>query len=151
MKAIHFLSIIVVLAFMPQKSFAQPPALFALTHIYNESGAKATIYFRWGNTGPWGKFVIEKGMRGFLNYAYDNAAKTSPDLYVRMDVDTNGVKIVEHVLSRGQSPDDNSINHGHHFRIKQLTGTDTRYIEVIKPTNAKVRMTDARSSVPKMP
>lgn len=151
MKTIHFISLFVVLAFMPQNTFAQPPALFALTHISNESGAKATIYYRWGTTGPWGKFVIEKGKRGYLNYAYDNASKTSPELYIRMDVDTDGVKIVEHVLSRGQSPDDNSINHGHHFRIKQLQGTDTRYIEVIKPTTAKVRITDARSSIPNMP
>lgn len=104
-----------------------------------------------GGSSSWGKFVIDKGKRGYLNYAYDNAAKTSPDLYIRLDVDTDGVKIVEHVLSRGQSPDDNSVNHGHHFRIKQLAGTDTRFIEVIKPTNAKIRVTDARSSVPSVP
>lgn len=151
MKKIHYLGLLVVLAFMPQTSFAQPPSLFALTHISNESAARATIYYRWGTTGAWRKFVIEKGQRGYLNYAYDNASKTSPDLYIRLDVDTDGVKFVEHVLSRGQSPDDNSINYGHHFRIKQLQGTDTRFIEVIKPSDARVRITDARSSKPNVP
>lgn len=54
MKTTDFLTVIVALMLMPKYSFAQPPALFALTHIHNESAAKATIYYRWGNNGAWG-------------------------------------------------------------------------------------------------
>ncbi len=126
----------------------QPPALYGLSHIKNESAAKATTYYKWGN-GPWRKIVIEQGKSIAFAYPYDNASKSSPDLYIRIDVDTDGVKYVEHVVSRGQSPDDNSAKYGHRFMIKQLKGTDTRYIEAVT-NGAKVKVTDAKSTKPEV-
>ena len=124
----------------------QAPSTHALVHITNRSNARATVYFKWGN-GRWRKAIIEIGESHYFNYRYDGQSRRSPDLFVRLDVDTNGVKFVEHVLSRGASPDDNSTQYGHHFTIKQLTGTDTRYIEAAS-RGANVRVTDSNSSRP---
>ena len=125
---------------------AQPPSTHALVHLNNRSTARATVYFKWGN-GRWRRTVIERGASHYFNYRYDGQSRRSPDFFVRIDVDTSGVKFVEHVLSRGASPDDNSPRYGHHFTIKQLTGTDTRYIEAVT-RNATVRVTDVNSSRP---
>jgi opacity protein-like surface antigen len=125
---------------------AQPPSTHALLHLSNKSNAIATVYYKWGN-GKWKRAVIGIGQSYYFNYKYDGQSRHSPDFFVRLDVDTNGVRFVEHVLSRGQSPDDNSIQYGHHFVIKQLTGTDTRYIQAVT-TGARVRVTDINSSRP---
>jgi hypothetical protein len=125
---------------------AQPPSTHALVHLINRSNARATVYFKWGN-GRWRRTVIEIGQSHYFNHRYDGQSKRSPDFFVRIDVDTSGVRFVEHVLSRGQSPDDNSTRYGHHFTIKQLTGTDTRYIEAVT-RGATVRVTDINSSRP---
>jgi hypothetical protein len=134
---------------LPQVGTAQePPALYGLSHIRNESAAKATIYYKWGNS-PWKKVVIEQGKSMAFAYPYDGVSKISPDLYIRIDVDTDGVKYVEHVISRGQSPDDNSAKYGHTFAVKQLKGTDTRYITAVT-SGAKVKVTDANSTRPEV-
>jgi hypothetical protein len=125
---------------------AQPPTTHALVHLTNRSSARATVYFKWGN-GPWRRTIIEMGQSHYFNHRYDGESKRSPDFYVRLDVDTQGVRYVEHILSRGQSPDENSPRYGHHFTIKQLAGTDTRYIEAAT-NGAKVRVTDTNSSRP---
>ena len=143
-------SILAAVLLMSLASFAsvsaQAPSTHALIHIANRSNARATVYYKWGN-GRWKVAVIEIGRSYYFNYRYDGQSRRSPDFFVRIDVDTNGVKFVEHVLSRGQSPDDNSIRYGHHFVIKQLTGTDTRYIEAVT-RGATVRVTDINSSRP---
>jgi|GEM_PF-5244819 hypothetical protein len=125
---------------------AQPPRTHALVHLTNKSSARATVYFKWGN-GPWRKTIIEIGQRHWFNHRYEGQNKSSPNFYVRLDVDTQGVRYVEHILSRGQSPDEDSPSYGHHFTIMQLAGTDTRYIQ---PTTsgAKVTVTDTNSSRP---
>jgi len=125
---------------------AQPPTTHALVHLTNRSNARATVYFKWGN-GPWRRTIIEIGQSHYFNHRYDGQSKKSPDFFVRIDVDTDGVKFVEHILSRGQSPDDSSPRYGHHFTIKQLAGTDTRYIEAVTG-GARVRVTDTNSSRP---
>jgi len=125
---------------------AQAPSTHALIHLRNESTAKATVYFKWGN-GRWKRTVIEIGQSHYFNWPYNGQSRRSPDFFVRIDVDTNGVRFVEHVLSRGQSPDDNSMSYGHHFTIKQLGRTDTRYIEAVT-RGATVRVTDINSSRP---
>lgn len=124
----------------------EPPALFGLAHIGNESTAKATIYYRWG-TGAWRKVVVEKGAKMSFPYQYNGTSKTSPDLTIRLDADTDGVKFVEYKLSRGQSPDDNSLKFGHLFTLKQLKGTDTRFLEATTK-GATATMTDAKSTKP---
>lgn len=133
---------------MSQFAVAQePPALYGLTHIKNDSTAKATTYYKWGN-GAWKKVVIEKGQMMAFAWAYDGTSKRSPDLHIRIDVDTdNGARYVEHIVSRSQSPDDNSAKYGHQFAIKQTQGTNNRYIEAIT-AGANVRVTDANSSKP---
>ena len=128
-------------------SVSAQPATHALVHLSNRSNARATVYFKWGN-GRWRRTVIEIGASHYFNHRYDGVSRRSPDFFVRIDVDTNGVKFVEHVLSRGASPDDNSRRYGHHFTIRQLTGTDTRYIEAVTPRTATVRVTDVNSSRP---
>jgi len=133
---------------MSPASAQQPPATHALIHLSNVSNAKATVYYRWGG-GPWKRYVIEKGKAAYFNHRYDGNSQTSPPFYVRIDVDTDGVKYMEHLLSRGASPDDNSPKFGHHFRIKQLDGTDTRYIEPITK-GATVKVTDKNSSKPEV-
>lgn len=130
-------------------SGSQPPLTHALVHLTNRSNVRATVYFKWGN-GRWKKAVIGIGESHYFNYRYDGQSQRSPDFFVRIDVDTNGVKYVEHVLSRGASPDDNSSRYGHHFTIKQLTGTDTRYIQAVT-RGATVRVTDRNSSRPDVP
>ena len=125
---------------------AQAPSTHALIHLTNNSSARATVYFKWGN-GAWRRTIIEIGGSHYFNYRYDGQSKRSPNFYVRIDVDTNGVKIVEHLLSRGQSPDDSSSAYGHHFTIKQLNGTDTRYIQAVT-RGATVTVTDNNSSRP---
>lgn len=125
---------------------AQPPTTHALLHLTNRSTARATVYFKWGN-GPWKKTIIEIGQSHYFNYRYNGQSKRSPDFYLRLDVDTQGVRYVEHILSRGQSPDEDSSRYGHHFTIRQLTGTDTRYIQAAT-NGARVRVTDTNSSRP---
>jgi hypothetical protein len=127
---------------------AQAPSTHALLHIANRSNAIATVYYKWGS-GRWKRAVIGIGQSYYFNYRYDGQSRHSPDFYVRLDVDTNGVRFVEHVLSRGQSPDEDSPRYGHHFVIKQLTGTDTRYIQAETP-GARVRVTDTNSSRPEV-
>lgn len=136
---------ILALGVLSQAS-AQPPSLYGVAHIKNESVAVATTYYKWGN-GPWKKVVIAKGQSMAFAYAYDGNSKVSPTLYVRIDTDTDGVKYVEHTLTRGGSPDDNDGRYGHKFVIKQLQGTDTRYIDNVTP-GATVRVIDARSTKP---
>jgi hypothetical protein len=126
---------------------AQPPALYGVSWISNDSNAKCTVYYKWGKDGAWKKYVVEKGRTAYFSWAYDGGKKVSPDLYVRIDVDTNGAKYVEHILTRGQSPDNDSSKYGHHFSVKQLKGTDTRYIEAVT-RGAKVTVTDTRSTRP---
>lgn len=125
---------------------AQPPATHALIHIKNESNAIATLYFKWGN-GEWKRRVIEKERSAYFNWRYDGASQKSPDFIVRLDTDTQGVRYVEHELSRGASPDDNSPKYGHHFVIKQLPGTDTRYIDNVS-NKAVVKVTDKNARRP---
>ena len=127
---------------------AQAPTTHALLHIANRSNAVATVYYKWG-TGKWKRAVIGIGQSYYFNYRYDGQSKHSPDFFVRLDVDTNGVRFVEHVLSRSQSPDDSSMKYGHHFVIRQLAGTDTRYIQAETP-GARVRVTDTNSSRPEV-
>ena len=128
-------------------AFAQPPALFGVSHIKNESTATATLYYKWGkNSQTWKKYVLERGKAVYFPWKYDGPSNVSPDLVIRMDVDTDGVRFVEHILTRGASPDDNSPNYGHHFVVKQVSGTDTRYIDAVKPAGAKVTITDKNSS-----
>lgn len=150
MKGVRYLILAVVLSmsFMTSRpaSAWQPPSTHALIHLANNSNAQATVYFKWGN-GPWKRTVIPIGGRHYFNHRYDGQSRSSPDFFVRIDTDTDGVKIVEHVLSRGASPDDNSPRYGHHFTIRQLTGTDTRYIEAVT-RGATVRVTDKNSSKP---
>lgn len=125
-----------------------PPSLYGVAHIRNDSTAQATTYYKWGK-GPWKKIVIARGGSIAFAYQYDGSKKVSPELRVRIDVDTDGVKIVEHSLTRGQSPDDNSGNYGHVFAIKQLKGTDTRYIEAVTK-GARVTITDAKTTKPEV-
>lgn len=149
MNRIHYsiLAAVLLMSVAPFASVsAQPPSTHALIHITNKSDARATIYFKWGN-GRWRKAVIEMGQSHYFNHRYDGQSRTSPNFYVRIDVDTNGVKFVEHILSRGASPDDSSPRYGHHYTIKQLAGTDTRYIEAAS-RGATVRVTDLNSSRP---
>ena len=127
---------------------AQPPLTHALVHLTNRSNARATVYFKWGN-GRWRRAIIGIGESHYFNYPYDGRSQHSPDFFVRIDTDTNGVKFVEHVLSRGASPDDSSSRYGHHFTIRQLGQTDTRYIEAVT-RGATVRVTDKNSSRPDM-
>ena len=126
---------------------AQPPALYGVSWISNSSNAKCTVYYKWGKDGPWKKYVVEKGRTAYFSWAYDGNNKVSPDLYVRIDVDTDGVKFVEHILTRGQSPDNDSSKYGHHFMVKQIQGTDTRYLEAVTK-GARVTVTDTRSTRP---
>jgi hypothetical protein len=146
-------SILAAVLLMSAASFApvsaQAPSTHALLHIANKSNARATVYYKWGN-GRWKRAIIGIGESYYFNYRYDGQSRRSPDFYVRLDIDTNGVRFVEHVLSRGQSPDDNSTRYGHHFTIKQLTGTDTRFIEAAT-RGATVRVTDITSSRPDVP
>ena len=144
------LAVVVALSFMTSRPVSawQAPSTHALIHLSNNSNAIATVYFKWGN-GAWKRRVIERGGSHYFNWAYDGQSRRSPDFYIRMDVDTDGVRIVEHVLSRGQSPDDNSPRYGHRFNIKQLQGTDTRYIEAIT-RGATVRVTDTNSTRPRV-
>ena len=142
-------SILAAVLLMSLASFASvsaQPTTHALLHIANKSNARATVYFKWGN-GRWRRTIIEIGQSHYFNYRYDGQSKRSPEFYVRIDVDTSGVKFVEHILSRGQSPDDSSPRYGHHFTIRQLAGTDTRYIEATG-NNSRVRVTDTNSSRP---
>ena len=125
---------------------AQPPTTHALVHLTNRSSARATVYFKWGN-GPWRRTIIEIGQSHYFNHRYDGRSKSSPDFYVRLDVDTQGVRYVEHILTRGQSPDESSSRYGHHFTIKQLAGTETRYIQAAT-SGARVTVTDTNSSRP---
>jgi hypothetical protein len=125
---------------------AQPPATHALIHIKNESRARATLYYKWGN-GRWKVRVIEMGRAAYFNWRYDGNSRSSPNFIVRLDVDTQGVKFVEHVLSRGASPDDNSPRYGHHYVIRQVPGTDTRYIDAVT-IGAVVKITDKNTSRP---
>lgn len=145
-------SILAAVLLMSLASFAsvsaQPPTTHALIHITNRSNARATVYFKWGN-GRWKRAIIEMGQSHYFNYRYDGQSKRSPDFFARIDVDTNGVRFVEHVLSRGQSPDENSPRYGHRFVIKQLAGTDTRYIEAAT-NSARVTVTDTNSSRPEV-
>lgn len=142
------LGVVLSISFMTAlpASARQPPLTHALIHLKNTSNARATVYFKWGND-PWKRRVIPIGGSHYFNYRYDGRSQRSPDFFVRLDVDTDGVKFVEYVLSRGASPDDNSPRYGHHFNIKQLTGTDTRYIEAVT-SNATARVTDKTSSRP---
>jgi hypothetical protein len=137
---------VMMAALMFRAAAAQPPATHALIHIKNESSARATLYYRWG-TGQWKVYVIERGRGAYFNWRYDGNSQSSPDFVVRLDVDTQGVKFVEHVLSRGASPDDNSPRYGHHYVIRQLQGTDTRYIDAVT-NRAVVKVTDKNSSRP---
>jgi hypothetical protein len=109
---------------------SQPPNTHALIHIRNESNARATLYYRWGDRA-WRKCVIEQQKGAYFNWPYDGKSQSSPSFIGRLDVDTQGVRCMEHVLSRGASPDDNSMNYGHHYVIKQIQGTDTRYIQAV--------------------
>lgn len=149
MRKFYFCSTLVmayVLLSSSEQVSAQPPATHALIHIANTSNARATVYYRWGD-GSWRILVIEKGRRAYFNYPYVGNSQSSPNFYVRLDIDTNGVKIVEHMLTRGASPDDNSSRYGHHYVIKQLEGTDTRYIQAVTG-GARVTVTDKNSSKP---
>jgi len=143
-------SILAAVLLMSFASFAsvsaQPPKTHALIHITNRSNARATVYFKWGN-GSWRRAVIEIGQSHYFSRRYDGQSKSSPDFYVRLDVDTQGVRFMEHILSRGQSPDESSDRYGHHFTIRQLAGTDTRYIQAVEST-AWVKVTDTNSSKP---
>jgi hypothetical protein len=125
---------------------SQPPNTHALIHIRNESSARATVYYRWGDR-PWQKYVIEQQRGAYFNWRYDGNSQSSPSFIVRLDVDTQGRACVEHVLSRGASPDDNSMNYGHHYVIKQLQGTDTRYIQPVSQ-KAAAKVTDKNCSFP---
>jgi hypothetical protein len=130
------------------ETLAGPPMTHALIHIRNDSKARATMHYKWGN-GRWQKFVILPGRAAYFNHRYDGTSQRSPTFYVRMDTDSDkGVRIVEHTLTRGASPDDNSPRYGHHYVIKQLVGTDTRYIDAITPS-ARVNVIDRNSSVPR--
>jgi hypothetical protein len=124
-----------------------PPMLYGVSHIRNDSATQATTYFKWGN-GPWKKIVIERGKSISFSYQYDGNSKSSPDLYIRIDVTTSaGVHYVEHIVSRGQSPDDNTPRYGHTFAIRQVKDTDTRYIDAVT-TGATVKVIDKRTSKP---
>ena len=136
-----------VLATLSVPVAAQPPTTHGVAFLNNESSARCTVYYKWGQNGVWKKHVIEKGKGAYFSWAYDGQRKSSPELYVRIDIDTNGVKFVEHTLSRGQSPDADSPKYGHHFTVKQLKGTDTRYIEKVTK-DARVTVTDINSTRP---
>jgi hypothetical protein len=151
MKGVRYsiLAVVLAMSFMTSRpaSAWQPPSTHALIHLANNSNAVATVYFKWGS-GRWQKRVIPIGGSHYFNHRYEGQSRSSPDFFVRIDTDTQrGARIVEHVLSRGASPDDNSQQYGHHFKIKQLTGTDTRYIEAVT-RGATVRVTDNNSSTP---
>lgn len=125
----------------------QPPLTHALIHLKNTSTQSVTVYFKWGNNGRWQRTIIPRGGGHYFNYRYDGNSRSSPDFFVRIDVDTNGTRYVEHVLSRGASPDESSMRYGHHFNIKQLAGTETRYIDAVS-SGATVKVTDKNSSRP---
>jgi hypothetical protein len=125
---------------------SQPPNTHALIHIRNENNARATVYYRWGDQA-WRKYVIEQQRGAYFNWRYNGTSQSSPSFIVRLDVDTQGRACMEHVLSRGASPDDNSMNYGHHYLIKQLQGTDTRYIQAVSQ-KATVKVTDKNCSFP---
>jgi hypothetical protein len=127
-------------------SAQDPPPLFAVTHITNRSNAVSTLYFRVGD-GPWQKRVIPIGERWTETTFLDGSSPSAPDLFVRVDADTNGVHWVEYRLSRGNSPDKFSPRWGHHFMIKQIQGTNDRFIESLT-NGGSARLTDANSSPP---
>lgn len=125
---------------------SQLPNTHALIHIRNESDARATVYYRWGDRS-WQKYVIEQQRGAYFNWPYNGTSQSSPSFIVRLDVDTRGRHCMEHVLSRGASPDDNSMKYGHHYVIKQIQGTDTRYIQAVTQ-RATVKVTDKNCSFP---
>jgi len=146
------LAAVLAMSVVPSGSVSggQAPLTHALVHLTNNSSARATVYFRWGNS-RWQKRVLARGESHYFNYPYKGTLQSSPDFFVRIDVDTTEkVRIVEHVLSRGASPDNKSPKFGHHFTIKPLAGTDTRYIEAAQP-GATVTVTERNSSVPDVP
>lgn len=147
MKSIQLLLLGVFLLFSAQVSQAQqPPSLFGVAHIGNKSTALATVYYKWGS-GPWKKTVVNQGEKKYFAWRYNGTSRVSPTLTVRIDVDTDGSKWVEHQLTRGASPDDSDGSFGHHYMITQVTGTDTRYIAA-ETNGARVTITDFNSSKP---
>jgi len=133
---------------LTDQASAQPPNLYGVSWVTNDSNARCTVYYKWGKDGPWKKHIIEKGRMAGFSWAYDGDKKSSPDLYVRIDVETDSdTKWVEQILTRGQAPDKESTKYGHHFTVKQLKGTNTRFIEATTK-GAKVTVTDTRSSAP---
>jgi hypothetical protein len=149
LRSMLVLTVVSLGMFAASKVEAGPPLTHALIHIENTSTAKATVYYKWGS-GAWKKTVIEKGTKHYFNYRYDGTSQKSPDFHVIIDVDTDGVKYVEHILTRGASPDDNSNRYGHHYAIKQIVGTDTRYIDAVSNNKATVRVVDKNAKAPKV-
>lgn len=150
LRAMLLLTVVSLGLHTPNIALADPPLTHALIHIENKSSAPATLYYKWGN-GAWKKTIVEKETKHYFNYPYDGTSQKSPDFHVILDVDTDkGTKFVEHVLSRGASPDDNSPKYGHHYVIKQLAGTDTRFLEAVT-NKATVKVTDKNAKAPTVP
>jgi len=146
MKSLSRLLLLVVACVAWAKSAAAaPPMTHALVHIKNESAAYATFYYSWG--GKWKSEVIQKGGSLALSYPYDNNEKHSPTLVVRIDIDTQGRHIVEYTLAKGAAPDDSSPRFGCKYTIKQIPGTDTRFLEATSP-KAQVNVFDKDSYIP---
>lgn len=151
MKTLHILGVVAACGLMAPLAPAQnPPALYGVAHIKNETTANATIYYKWGKSGKWKVHVIKPGKTSYFSWAYDGNSQSSPDLHVRLDVDFKGggVKYVEYVLSRGASPDNDSAQYGHHFSIRPVAeGSDIRFIDKVTKS-ATVKVTDKNSSKP---
>jgi hypothetical protein len=124
----------------------QPPMTHALIHIKNDSIARATLNYKWGKSGRWRRYIIERNRAAYFNWRYNGPSRSSPDFIVRLDSDTKrGSRCVEQILSRGASPDNNSSKYGHHYVIRQLPGTETRYIDAVT-NGAVITVTDRNCS-----
>jgi len=93
-------------------------ALYDVAWITNNSRALATVYFQ-TSSGAWKKKVLQRGETTHF-YKTRDGLNAMPTLAVRLDVDTQGVHVVEYRMSRGPSPDAAVRSYGHHFELKQL-------------------------------
>jgi hypothetical protein len=126
---------------------AAPPNTHAVVHIKNESNAYATIYYNFSKGYKWRKEVIQKGETLTLSYRYSGDKSVSPKCLVKIDVDTDGRNIFEYSLAKAAAPDDNDLRYGATYKLKQIPGTDTRFLEAAS-SKARVEIIEKNSFKP---